>query len=52
MLILTEIIFYNLSTPDTYVKQGAITCSSIGNRVLFTQDDIDKALVNNRNYKS
>jgi hypothetical protein len=33
---------------DTYVKKGAITCSRLGTRVRFTQDDIDKALAKNR----
>ncbi len=31
----------SLSTLDTYVKKGAIACSRVGKRVLFTQDDID-----------
>ena len=30
------------------VKKGAITCSHVGKRVLFSQDDIDKALAKNR----
>ena len=34
------------------VKKGAITCSHVGNRFLFSQDDIDKALSKNRNNKS
>ena len=38
----------SLSTLDTYVKKGAITCSHVGKRVLFSQDDIDKALAKNR----
>ena len=44
-----EILHISLSTLDTYVKKGAITCSRVGKRVLFTQDDIDKALGKNRN---
>jgi len=43
-----EILHISLSTLDTYVKKGAITCSRVGKRVLFTQDDIDKALAENR----
>ncbi|HSQ84604.1 MAG TPA: helix-turn-helix domain-containing protein [Desulfobacterales bacterium] len=44
-----EILHISLSTLETYVKKGAITCSRVGKRVLFTQDDIDKALGKNRN---
>ena len=44
-----EILHISLSTLDTYVKKGAINCSRVGKRVLFTQDDIDKALAKNRN---
>ena len=44
-----EILHISLSTLDTYVKKGAITCSHVGKRVLFSQDDIDKALAKNRN---
>ena len=43
-----EILHISLSTLDTYVKKGAITCSRVGKRVLFSQDDIDKALAKNR----
>ena len=43
-----EILHISLSTLDTYVKRGAITCSRVGKRVLFSQDDIDKALAKNR----
>ena len=43
-----EILHISLSTLDTYVKKGAITCSRVGKRVLFTQEDIDKALAKNR----
>ncbi len=43
-----EILKISLSTLDTYVKKGAITCSRLGTRVRFTQDDIDKALAKNR----
>lgn len=42
------ILHISLSTLDTYVKRGAITCSRVGKRVLFSQDDIDKALAKNR----
>ncbi|MBN2698843.1 MAG: helix-turn-helix domain-containing protein [Bacteroidales bacterium] len=44
-----EILHISLSTLDTYVKKGAITCSRLGARVRFTQDDIDKAMAKNRN---
>ena len=44
-----ELLHISLSTLDTYVKKGAITCSRLGTRVRFTQDDIDKALAKNRN---
>jgi excisionase family DNA binding protein len=44
-----EILHISLSTLDTYVKKGAITCSHVGKRVLFSQDDIDMALAKNRN---
>ncbi len=43
-----EILHISLSTLDTYVKKGAITCSRLGTRVRFTQGDIDKALAKNR----
>ena len=43
-----EILQISLSTLDTYVKKGAITCSYLGTRVRFSQDDIDKALAKNR----
>ena len=43
-----EILHISLSTLDTYVKKGAFTCSCVGKRVLFSQDDIDKALAKNR----
>ena len=43
-----EILHISLSTLDTYVKKGAITCSHVGKRVLFSQDDIDRALAKNR----
>ena len=43
-----EILKISLSTLDNYVKKGAITCSRLGTRVRFTQDDIDKALAKNR----
>jgi excisionase family DNA binding protein len=43
-----ELLQISLSTLDTYVKKGAITCSRLGTRVRFTQDDIDKALAKNR----
>lgn len=43
-----DILHISLSTLDTYVKKGAITCSYLGTRVRFTQDDIDKALAKNR----
>ncbi len=43
-----EILHISLSTLDTYVKKGAITCSHVGKRVLYSQDDIDKALAKNR----
>jgi hypothetical protein len=43
-----DILHISLSTLDTYVKKGAITCSHVGKRVLFSQDDIDKALAKNR----
>ncbi len=39
-----EILHISLSTLDTYVKKGAITRSRVGKRVVFSQDDIDKAL--------
>ena len=45
-----ELLHISLSTLDTYVKKGAVTCSHVGKRVLFSQDDIDKALAKNRNY--
>ena len=45
-----ELLQISLSTLDTYVKKGAITCSRLGTRVRFSQDDIDKALAKNRNY--
>jgi len=44
-----EILKISLSTLDTYVKKGAITCSYLGTRVRFTQDDIDEAMAKNRN---
>jgi excisionase family DNA binding protein len=44
-----ELLQISLSTLDTYVKKGAISCSHLGTRVRFTQDDIDKALAKNRN---
>ncbi|MCF8380142.1 MAG: helix-turn-helix domain-containing protein [Bacteroidales bacterium] len=44
-----EILHISLSTLDTYVKKGAIKCSHVGKRVLFSQDDIDIALAKNRN---
>jgi excisionase family DNA binding protein len=44
-----EILKISLSTLDTYVKKGAITCSRLGTRVRFSQDDIDKAMAKNRN---
>ncbi len=47
-----EMLKISLSTLDTYRKKGAITCSRLGTRVLFTQDDIDKALNKNRNYQN
>lgn len=40
-------VHISLSTLDTYVKKGAITCSRVGKRVQFSQDDIDKALAKN-----
>jgi len=43
-----EILHISLSTLDTYVKKGAITCSHVGKRALFSQDDIEKALAKNR----
>jgi len=43
-----ELLHISLSTLDTYVKKGAITCSRVGKRVLFSQEDIDKALAKNR----
>jgi len=43
-----EILHISLSTLDTYVKKGAITCSHVGKCVLYSQDDIDKALAKNR----
>jgi len=43
-----EILHISLSTLDTYVKRGAIICSRVGKRALFSQDDIDKALAKNR----
>ena len=43
-----EILQISLSTLDTYVKKGAISCSHLGTRIIFTQDDIDKALAKNR----
>ena len=43
-----ELLQISFSTLDTYVKKGAITCSSLGTRVRFTQDDIDKAMAKNR----
>ena len=43
-----EILHISLSTLDTYVKKGAITCTRVGKRVLFSQDDIDRALAKNR----
>ena len=42
------ILHISLSTLDTYVKKGAITCSHVGKRVLYSQDDIDMALAKNR----
>lgn len=47
-----EILKISVSTLDTYVKNGAITCSCLGTLVSFTQDDIDKAMAKNRNYNS
>ena len=47
-----KLLQISLSTLDTYVKKGAITCSYLGTRVRFSQDDIDKALAKNRNYQS
>ena len=44
-----ELLHISLSTLDTYIKKGVISCSRVGKRVLFTQDDIDKALGKNRN---
>ena len=43
-----KLLQISLSTLDTYVKKGAITCSYLGTRVRFSQDDIDKALAKNR----
>ena len=43
-----EILHISLSTLDTNVKKGAIICSHVGKRVLYSQDDIDKALAKNR----
>ncbi len=43
-----EILHISLSTLETYVKKGAITCTRVGKRVLFSQDDIDRALAKNR----
>ncbi len=42
------ILQISLSTVDTCIKKGSITCSLIGNRVLYSQDDIDMALSKNR----
>jgi hypothetical protein len=42
----------NWSCFSTFVKKGAITCSRLGTRVRLSQNDIDKALAKNRNYKS
>jgi excisionase family DNA binding protein len=44
-----EILKISLSTLDTYVKKGAITCSRLGTRVRFSQNDIDNAMAKNRN---
>jgi excisionase family DNA binding protein len=43
-----KLLQISMTTLDTYVKKGAITCSHLGTRVRFTQDDIDKALAKNR----
>ena len=43
-----ELLQISLSTLDTYVKKGVITCSYLGTRVRFTQDDIAKALAKTR----
>jgi len=43
-----ELLHISLSTLDTYVKKGAVTYSHVGKRVLFSQDDIEKALAKNR----
>ena len=37
-----QILHISLSTLETYVKKGAITCSHVGKRVLYSQDEIDK----------
>lgn len=44
-----ELLQISLSTLDTYVKKGAISCSYLGTRVRFSQNDIDKAMAKNRN---
>jgi excisionase family DNA binding protein len=44
-----EILQISLSTLDTYVKKGAINCSRVGTRVLFSEEDIDRALAKKRN---
>ena len=44
-----ELLHISLSTLDTDIKKGVISCSRVGKRILFTQDDIDKALGKNRN---
>lgn len=45
-----ELLQISLSTLDTYVKKGAISCSYFGTRVRFSQNDIDNAMAKNRNY--
>ncbi len=47
-----ELLHISLSTLDTYVRKKAINCSWVGNRILFTQEDINKALAKNRNINS
>lgn len=44
-----QLLQISLSTLDTYVRKGAITCSRLGTRVRFSQKDIDKAMARNRN---
>ena len=40
-----KILQISLPTLNKYVKKSIIDCHRIGNRVLFRQEDIDKAII-------